>query len=145
MSDSPQSFENHAKLVPMFHFVAFGLLMVAFLWFTYRMVTDFSVGRMMFVVLIVGVILVAFFARLFALGVQDRVIRLEEQLRMARLLSPELQGRIGEISTEHFIGLRFASDEELEELTTRVLNGEFPSRKEVKQAVRNWRADNERI
>ena len=145
MSDSPQSYENHAKLVPMFHFVAFGLLMVAFLWFTYRMVTDFSVGRMMFVVLIVGVILVAFFARLFALGVQDRVIRLEEQLRMARLLSPELQGRIGEISTEHFIGLRFASDEELEELTTRVLNGEFPSRKEVKQAVRNWRADNERI
>ena len=145
MSDAPQSYENHAKLVPMFHFVAFGLLLVAFLWFTYRMVTDFSVGRLMFVVLIVGVIIVAFFARLFALGVQDRVIRLEEQLRMARLLSPELQGRIGEISTEHLIGLRFASDAELEELTTRTLNGEFASRKEVKAAVKNWRADNERI
>ncbi len=62
-----------------------------------------------------------------------------------RTLPAEMHGRIGEISTEHLIGLRFASDDELAELAGRVLDGEFDGRKSVKEAIRSWRADNQRI
>ena len=145
MADGPQSFDNHAKLVPMYHFVTFGLLAISFIWFAYRAVTDFSVGRIFMCLFVFAVIMVMFWARIFALGVQDRVIRMEEQLRMARVLPDDLQGSIGTIDTEFIIGLRFAPDDELEDLTRRVLNGEFEDRKGVKQAVKNWRADNQRI
>ena len=92
-----------------------------------------------------AVLLIGFFARAFATGVQDRVIRLEERLRMAALFPDDLAGRIGELETDQLIGLRFASDDELEELTRRVLAGELSDRKEIKRAVRQWRADHQRI
>jgi hypothetical protein len=145
MADAPQSFDNHAKLVPLYHFVTFGILAVCFLWFSYRLVTDFSVDRLFEALFAFSVIMVMFWARVFALGVQDRVIRMEERLRMARVLPDDLRGRIEEIDTEFIIGLRFAPDAELEDLTRRVLNGEFEDRKGVKQAVQSWRADNQRI
>ncbi len=64
---------------------------------------------------------------------------------MERLLPDDLKGRIGEIDTEHLIGLRFASDEELADLVRRVLDGELADRKAVKAAVKRWRADHQRI
>jgi hypothetical protein len=73
------------------------------------------------------------------------VIRLEERLRLERVLPAEMHGRIGEIRTDYLIALRFASDEELAELAGRVLEGEFSDRKSVKEAIRNWRADHQRI
>ena len=85
------------------------------------------------------------FARHHALGVQDRVIRLEERLRLARLLPNETASRIEELTTEQLVGLRFASDGEVADLVGRVLNGELATRKEIKQAVREWRADHQRI
>jgi hypothetical protein len=79
------------------------------------------------------------------MGVQDRVIRLEERLRMETILPEDLRPRIGELTTEQLIGLRFASDEELPELARRVLDGELTDRKSIKQAVKSWRADHQRI
>lgn len=99
----------------------------------------------MMVALAMGVILMGFFARIFPLGVQDRVIRIEERERLMGLLPEDLKGRIGEITTTQLVGLRFASDEEVAELTRRVLNGEFADRKSIKQAIQNWRADHQRI
>ena len=66
-------------------------------------------------------------------------------MRMERLLPEGLKGRVGELTTDHLIGLRFASDAELAELVGRVLDGELTDPKEVKQAVRNWRADHQRV
>ena len=84
-------------------------------------------------------------SRLFPLGVQDRVIRLEERMRLERLLSDNQRGRIMEFTTEQLIALRFASDEELAELAAQVLERGMADRKEIKQAVKVWRADNQRI
>jgi hypothetical protein len=145
MSESAQSFENHAKLVPMYHYAAFGLVFVPTVYFIYAAVTSFSVGALMLPAFGAGVILTAFFARVFPLGVQDRVIRLEERLRMERVLPDDLKGRIHEISTNHLIGLRFAPDSELADLTRQVLDGSLSDRKSVKKAIGSWQADNQRI
>ena len=141
MSQRAQSFENHAKLVPAYHGAATLLLLVPTLWFAYRAATDFSVDALMFVLFCGGVVTAA----LFALGVQDRVIRLEERMRLERLLPEDLQSRVGDLTTDQLIGLRFAPDEELPGLTRSVLDGSLSDRTSIKQAVKNWHADHQRI
>ena len=145
MSGRPQSFEHHAKLVPGYHYWATALLVLPTLYFVWIAITDFSLGALVAVVFAVGVILAALYGRIFALGVQDRVIRLEERLRLARLLPEQLRSRAEEITTDQLIGLRFASDEELPQLAGRVLSGELTDRKSIKAAIKNWRADHQRI
>jgi len=80
-------------------------------------------------------------SRLMAMAVQDRVIRLEERLRMRELLPADLQARIGELTREQFVGLRFASDGELPALVRQVLTGELKSVTDIKKAVTQWRGD----
>jgi len=145
MSQAPQSFEDHAKMVPLYHYWATGFLVIPTLYFAYVVITDFSVGSLLMLVFAVGVIIAALFARLFALGVQDRVIRLEERLRLQRLLPDDLLARVEEVTTDQLVGLRFASDGELADLTRRVLDGELRDRKSIKRAVKEWRPDYQRI
>lgn len=144
MPSTPQSFASHAKMVPLYHYWATLFLVVPTIYFAYVAVTAFSVAALMTLVFAVGVILAAFFARAFPLGVQDRVIRLEERIRMEGL-PDDLRARVDEIATDHLIGLRFASDDELEGLVRRVLEGELSDRKSIKAAIRSWRADHQRI
>jgi hypothetical protein len=80
-------------------------------------------------------------ARLMALKVQDRVIRLEERLRLARVLPADLQGSIETLRTGHLVALRFAPDDEVVELVRQVVAGKLNNQKEIKMAVRNWRPD----
>lgn len=145
MSDAPQTYANHAKFRPGFHFVASPIMFVALIWAVVLLVKDPSQDHIVLVLLTVGATMGLFWARLFALGVQDRLIRLEERLRMERILPEDLRGRIGEFTTEQLIGLRFASDGELPELARRVLNEGIAGRKAVKILVRDWRADHQRI
>lgn len=146
MSETPQSFENHAKIVPGYHRWATGLVVLPTLYFAYRAVADFySVERTADFLFAVGVILIGLYARVFALGVQDRVIRLEERLRMERILPEDLRRRIPEFTTAQLVGLRFASDEELPDLGRRVLDEGITDKKIIKQAVKSWRADHQRI
>src|SRR5262249_53003583 len=84
------------------------------------------------------------FARVFALSVQDRVIRLEERLRLIRLLPGDLKPRIDEFTVSQLVALRFACDEELPALAKRVLVENLQSRKTIKQLVKNWRPDYQR-
>lgn len=145
MSREPQNYANHAKMVPLYHGLTFGLFMVNLGWSILQVVRSPGWGTLVALLLAVALILLFFFARVFALGVQDRVIRLEERLRMERLLEGDLKGRIGDFTTSQLVGLRFASDEELPELARRVLDEGIRDRKAIKQAVRNWRADHQRI
>ncbi|NJD18308.1 MAG: hypothetical protein FIA95_03370 [Gemmatimonadetes bacterium] len=144
MSQKPQTYANHAKLVPLFHFVGSPLLLLLLGWATWRVLQAPSVDRAMTLILVVVLALAYFYGRMFAMGVQDRVIRLEERLRMERLLDADLKPRIPEFTTEQLIGLRFASDEELPALARRVLAERIADRKTIKLAVKSWRADHQR-
>ncbi|NIV54332.1 MAG: hypothetical protein GWN48_01490, partial [Actinobacteria bacterium] len=129
-----------ARMVPAYHYLLFALVLAVVIWSVIRLVEDPSLDRVMVVLLAVVLVLTAFYARAFPLRVQDRVIRLEERLRMETLLPDDLRSRIGEFTTGQLIGLRFASDEELPELARKVLDEGLTDRKSIKQAVKNWRA-----
>ena len=146
MAEKPyaQSFEKHAKIVPAYHYVTFGILAVNLLWSVRELVRAFSFGELIDLALAVALILLFFYARVFALTVQDRVIRLEERLRMERLLPADLKGRIGEFSVAQLIALRFASDDELPELARKVLEEKIADRKAIKRLIKKWRPDFQR-
>lgn len=145
MAQEPQSYANHTRMVPLYHYLGSLLLLVLLVWTGWRLVKAPSVDSAMALVLLGVVILGYFYARLFALAAQDRVIRLEERLRMERLFDADLKARIADFTTEQLIGLRFASDEELPGLARRVLDEGIADRKTIKQAVKNWRADHQRV
>jgi hypothetical protein len=105
------------------------------------MVAHFSFDGFVTVLLALALIVLFFCARLFALTVQDRVIRLEERLRYARLLPDDLKSRIDEFTIPQLASLRFASDSELPALARRVLAENLQHRKTIKRLVQNWRAD----
>ncbi len=88
-----------------------------------------------------ALIVFLFASRLMAMAVQDKVIRLEKRLRMRELLPADLQARIGELTREQFVGLRFASNGELPALVRRVLAGELKRVTDIKKAVTQWRGD----
>lgn len=137
-----QNFSNHIKFFPAFHFFVAPVLTLNFGWSIARWVhAGFSLGGFVDILTAAALLVLAFCARIFALKVQDRVIRLEERLRCERLLPNDLRARIGELTVDQLVGLRFASDEELPELARRVLDGKVRGRRAIKQQVKNWRAD----
>ena len=79
------------------------------------------------------------------LRAQDRIIRLEERIRLERLVPADLRGRVGELTPDQLIALRFAPDNEVPELARRVLGGELKTRADIKGAVKNWRGDHLRV
>ena len=139
-----QSYRNHQKFVPAFHFLTFGILVVNLLWAVWRLFQGAGLplpDRVWGVVMAIALLLLAWYLRTFPLIVQDRVIRLEERLRLAQLLPPDLAPRIGELSAGQLVALRFASDEEIPELTRKVLDEKIRSREEIKKRIRHWRPD----
>lgn len=145
MSREPQTYANHTRVLPLYHGLTFGLFLVNLVWAVVQVIRAPAWGTVVSFLLAVALIFLFFHARLFALGVQDRVIRLEERLRMERLFDGALRERIGEFTTSQLVGLRFASDDELPALARRVLDEGIRDRKVIKQAIRSWRADHQRI
>jgi type VI protein secretion system component VasK len=144
-----QNFANHRKFVPGFHVVVFGILAINLLWSLYRLVSGVPgvpfFDRLLSVAVAVALLLIAWYVRVFPLKAQDRVIRLEELLRMERLLPPDLRPRIGDLRTGQLVALRFASDAELPELTRAVLDRGVTEQDEIKKMIQSWRADHLRM
>lgn len=140
-----QSYATHSRRPPTVYLVGAGL---ATLWLVLNVVTLVRFPSVASVGAVVGAIalLCAIWSlRTHALTVQDRVIRLEEQVRLTALLPADLRGRLGEIGLRQLIALRFASDAEVEGLVRRVLAGELVDAKSIKRAVRDWRGDHQRV
>jgi len=142
---STQSYEKHNKFVPMYHFVAFGILAINFLWTIYFAFKNFSAAAVIASATAFALLSLFLYARLFPLGVQDRLIRLEERIRLQELLPADMKPRATEFTTEQLIALRFASDTELPELAAKVLDEGIADRGAVKKLIKEWRPDLERI
>ena len=118
-----QSYNNHKKYVPLYHYVLVTIVTLNLLWKLWGLVSDFSFQAVVDAAMAFCFMAMTYYLRVFPLTAQDRLIRLEETLRMQRLLPAELQDRIGELRRRHFVALRFASDGELADLVSRVLDG----------------------
>lgn len=137
-----QSYANHVQKVPVFLYFLTPVFSLNFGWAVYRFVrTEFSADAGIYVLVAAALLVQMLLQRGFALRVQDRVIRLEEQLRYQRVLPAELQARAGEFTIGQIVSLRFASDAELPELARRVLDEKLRDRKTIKQMIKNWKAD----
>jgi len=139
----PQTFANHARLDPFFHFTIVPLLLLCFIASIHASIREGHV-HLLLPVFILTVILLATRCRMYSLKVQDRVIRLEERLRLSALLPEPLKTRIPELTERQLIALRFASDAEVPALVEKTLRENLEP-KAIKQAIVNWRPDYWRV
>lgn len=147
----PQNFADHTRFDPWFHFFllpifAIALVMTLILFFYHFRESDTrdNFHAFLLIVLAFAFLVMLFKIRLYSLKVQDRVIRLEEQLRLNRLLAEPLRSRIPELTEDQLCGLRFASDGEVSNLVERTLNEKL-SRADIKKSIQNWRPDYWRV
>jgi len=151
MSQAPQTYANHTRFDPAFHFFlvpvfSLGLVLSLVHFFYHFRESDFrdNFHSFLLIVLAVALLTLVFKTRLYALRVQDRVIRLEERVRLAQLLPEPLRARIPELTIDQLCGLRFASDPEIPNLVERALSEKL-KRAQIKKAIQNWRPDYSRI
>jgi len=136
-----QSFQNHAKFVPAFHFVVLPIFLINIVSAIVHLVREFSVRSVISLLVAIALLLFAFSARRMALAVQDRVIRLEMRLRMLQVLPVDLRPRIGDFTVGQLVAMRFAGDAELPDLARKVLQDKLTDRKAIKQLIRDWQPD----
>jgi hypothetical protein len=144
MANKTQSFSNHAKFDPPFHFFVlpvffFNILVVGYLLFRHP-----GTGGAWLLLVSLSLLVLAGRARSWATHLQDRVIRVEERIRLTVILPEPLRSRISELTDSQIVGLRFASDAELPALVQRAL-GERLSRSDIKKAIGEWRPDYSRV
>jgi hypothetical protein len=144
MPSKPQTYANHGRFDPPFHFVLAPILLVNFIAAVVWLVRAPSLLTAWLVVLALALIVLLGLMRMYPMKVQDRVIRLEERLRLASLLPEPMRARIPELTIQQLIALRFASDAELPALVERTLRDKL-DRKQIKQAIVSWRADEWRV
>ena len=141
MPQTPQTYKNHIRWFPPFHFFVLPVMLLNFLnagrhvWLSPSRSTAFAL-------LVAAALLgLTVLARVMAVTVQDRVIRLEMRLRLRELLPPDLQGRISELTPDQFVALRFACDAEMPELVRQALGGGLKTRREIKLKIKDWQGD----
>ena len=141
----PLSYKTHRAYDPLYHFFVIpvlGLNVLLAAYFLYRRPVVLNVWALIFAIALVAL---CWRVRYFPLRVQDRLIRLEETLRLQRVLPEELRSKIDEISTRELIALRFCADEELPEHVRAIYAGEYRGGENVKSRIKNWRPDPHRI
>ncbi len=139
-----QNYSSHTRFDPLFHFFILPVFAISLVATIVHLVRRPGLHSAWMFVVMVAAVAAIFKIRLYALKVQDRVIRLEERLRLATLLDPTLRPRIPEFTESQLIALRFASDAELPALAARALNEKL-SRDDIKKAVQHWRPDYWRV
>ncbi|MGO9639058.1 MAG: DUF6526 family protein [Terracidiphilus sp.] len=140
----PQNLKSHTRFDPPYHFVLVFVLFANLIVSIVYVVRHPCFYSAWFVVLSVTAILALLKMRLYPLKVQDRVIRLEERLRLQALAPSEWHTQIFRLTEDQLIGLRFAADDEVVELAKQALEHNL-NRKQIKERIKDWRADNWRV
>jgi len=141
---TPQTLSNHVRRDPPFHFLVLPVLAISWIVSGVVLVRRPCFLHIWMLVFVTAVIVLAFKSRLYALKVQDRVIRLEERLRLATLLPESQRRQISKLNEGQLIALRFASDEEVPVLVERTLSANLAPA-DIKKAIKSWRPDYWRV
>jgi len=141
MPEQQQSLQNHVRMIPAYHYFIFGAFGINLALSAMDLFSAPSLRTVAGVLTAAALIVLAFYARVFALKAQDRVIRLEMRLRMRELLPADLQRRIIEFTPRQLVAMRFASDAELPDLAAKVLAGNVQDTKAIKSMIKNWQGD----
>ncbi len=145
MADQPQVLETHRRWIPAFHFFTLPILLINLIVVVVNFVRDPRVVNGWAILVALALLIGITLSRTMPLRAQDRIIRLEERVRLERVLPADLRGRIGDLTADQLIGLRFAPDDEVTDLTRRALGGELKTRADIKRAIRSWRPDHLRV
>jgi len=140
-----QTYKNHTRLLPPFHFFVLPVLFANVLITIRSIFRAPSIDTVWTAVVSAALLLLALLARNMALTAQNRIIRLEMRHRLRDVLPSDLQQRIGELTPQQLIALRFASDAELPALVRDVLAGSLATQKAIKERVKNWQEDHLRV
>ena len=135
------------RMDPPFHFFVLPILLLNLIFAVYVTIHDWPAHPRLhpwWIVMALALMMLAVKTRMYALQAQDRVIRLEERLRMATLLPADEYARASALTERQFVALRFASDAELPGLVRRTLEEKLEP-KQIKAAIENWRGDHFRI
>ncbi len=141
MADSGQNYKNHTQYYPLFHFVAAPITMLYFINEARHVYQNPTRSTAFAALVAFGIMASTFAARQMALKVQDRVIRLEMNLRMRSILPADMHARLDQLTPQQLVALRFAGDGELADLVRQVLDGKLGSQKAIKLAIKNWKGD----
>jgi hypothetical protein len=140
-----QTFANHTRWHPPFHFFVLPVMWINVIWSIAQFVMAPGWSSGWWIVVSFALAVLTVFVRTNSLRVQDRIIRLEERLRYQQLLSSALAQQTGAFSSSQICALRFAGDDELEALVSAVAAGKLSKPRDIKQAIKNWRADTFRV
>ncbi|HJZ75069.1 MAG TPA: DUF6526 family protein [Vicinamibacterales bacterium] len=141
MTEREQSYKSHTRLLPPFHFFVLPVMFINFLNTVRHAIQQPTLHWAWEVVFALALVGLALFSRVQPLTVQDRVIRLEERLRLQRLLPPDLHQHINTLTHRQLVALRFAGDDEVPDLVRQIAAGKLTTQKEIKMQVKHWRAD----
>jgi hypothetical protein len=140
-----QTYKNHLRFLPGFHYFVLPVLLANVVIAIRHVFKVPSLDAGWAAAVAIAIFLGILYGRRQALTVQDRLIRLEQQLRFARILPADLQAAVADLRPRHFVGLRFASDAEVPDLIRRIRTGELEKTTDIKKAVRDWQADYMRV
>jgi len=140
----PQTLANHARTDPWFHYFLVPVLLICFIASIVFLFHGVNALHIWLAVFSLAALLLCFRSRIYSLKVQDRIIRLEEQLRLSALLPDALRPRIRDLSERQLIALRFAADDEIPSLVEKILRENLDP-KAIKKAINNWRPDYWRV
>ncbi len=145
MASAPQTFANHTRWQPLYHFFVAPVMLVNIIWTIVLFVKSPGWTHGWWIVVALALMGLVVLVRLNPLRVQDRLIRLEEQLRYQRALPADLAREAANLRAGQIVALRFAADEELAGLVREVLAGRLAKPADIKRAVKHWRADTLRV
>jgi len=145
MANTPQTFANHTRWHPPFHFFIAPVMLINLIWSVVQFVRTPGLNSGWWIIVSLALLMLAFLVRLNSLKVQDRLIRLEEKLRYQQILSATVCQQASALNIGQMVALRFAGDDELEELVSAVLAGKLAKAGDIKRVIKGWRADTFRV
>ena len=143
--NSAQTYASHRRFLPAFHFFVLPVLLANAIATIVTLVRHPSILAAWLALVAIALAVGMWTARSMALKAQNRIIRLEERMRLETVLPTELRPRIVDLSTGQLIALRFAPDDEVPQLVRRTLAGELKTNGDIKRAIHSWRADHLRV